>query len=263
MIRWAAVKKSPSPLNTRCPVLRIARRARIPCIALTLALAGMAASFARAYPQQRTKWTTEQVLRELDDAAKKFHSLTADVERTTVTVAVNDRSTESGKIFLRSDKKMRIELTKPDQRTILRDDDKVWHYLPKTKRVEEYDLGKHAGLADSLLSLGLGSSGSSLKKQYLVTVIGEDTLEKSKTVVLELVPKDEKFRNQIARIQLWVDTSNWLAIQQKLFETGSGDYIIILYSNINTREKLRESEFKPNWPKDVTVVKPQAGDSGS
>ncbi len=219
---------------------------------------GLAAADHRAEGQSRTKWTTEGVLRELDEAAKKFHSVTADVERTTVTVAVDDRSTESGKIFLRSDGKMRIELAKPDQRTILRNGDKVWHYLPKAKRVEEYDLGKHAGLADSVLSLGLGSTGSSLKKQYLVTVLGEETVEKSKTVVLELVPKDEKFRNQIARIQLWVDTSNWLSIQQKLFETGSGDYIVIVYRNIVTNAKLAENDFKPHWPKDVTVVKPQA-----
>jgi outer membrane lipoprotein-sorting protein len=198
------------------------------------------------------------VMRQLDDAAKNFRSVTADVERTTVTVAVNDRSTESGKFFLRSDGKMRIELTQPDQRTILRNGDKVWHYLPKAKRVEEYDLGKHAGLADALLSLGLGSSGSSLRKQYLVTVLGEETLENHKTVVLELVPKDEKFRNQIARIQLWVDINNWLSIQQKLFETGSGDYIIILYRNIVTNARLPENDFKPRWPKGVTVVKPQA-----
>ena len=248
------------PTLIRCPALRPELRPRraaglLLLAALALPLGGKARA-ARA--QARTRWTMDAVTRELDNAAKSFHSVTADVERTTVTVAVNDRSTESGKIFLRSDGKMRIELTKPDQRTILRNGDKVWHYLPKTKRVEEYDLGKHAGLADSLLSLGLGSSGSSLKKQYLMTVLGEETLESHKTVVLELVPKDEKFRNQIARIQLWLDTSTWLSIQQKLFETGSGDYIIIAYRTIVTNAKLPENDFKPHWPKGVTVVKPQA-----
>ena len=227
-------------------------------LAVALAAIGLGAPGLPANAQSHTKWTLDAVQRELDGASKNFRTLTADVERTTVTVAVDDRSTESGRFFLRSDGKMRIELTKPDQRTILRNGDKVWHYLPKAKRVEEYDLGKHAGLADSLLSLGLGSSGNSLRKQYLVTVLGEESVENHKTVVLELVPKDEKFRNQIARIQLWVDTTNWLSIQQKLFETGSGDYIIIRYRNIVTNSKLADNDFKPRWPKDVTVVKPQA-----
>ena len=242
-------------------VLRESRAGVCPRFAAGLPVAVLICALAiprlAPFAQTHTRWTLDGVTRELDEAAKKFHNLTADVERTTVTVAVDDHSTESGKIFLRSDGKMRIELTKPDQRTILRNGDHVWHYVPKAKRVEEYDLGKHAGLADSLLSLGLGSSGSSLKKQYLMTVLGDETVENHKTVVLELVPKDEKFRNQIARIQLWVDTSNWLSIQQKLFETGSGDYITIIYRNIVTTAKLPENDFKPHWSKDVTVVKPQ------
>jgi len=234
-------------------------------IALPLALAGLFVGGAAGLTagQAHPAWTTEAVMRELDREAKDLHSLTADIERTTVTVVVNDRSTESGRIFLRTDGKMRIELTKPDQRTILRNGDKVWHYLPKTKRVEEYDLSKYGALADSLLTIGLGSSGSSLNKHYLVTVLGEESLESRKTVQLELVPKDAKFRNQIDRIQLWVDTTTWLAIQQKFFETGAGDYIVINYRNISTNTKLPENDFKPKWPKDVTVVKPQSSGPAS
>jgi len=232
---------------------------RLACsMAFSVALAASLASGAQA----RGGLTMDEVLRELDRESKSLHSLSADIERTTVTVVVNDRSTESGRIFMRTDGKMRIELSKPDQRTILRNGDKVWHYLPKTKRVEEYDISKYGALADSLLTIGLGSSGSSLRKHYLVTVLGEESLESHKTVHLELVPKDEKFRNQIARIQLWVDTATWLAIQQMFFETGSGDYIVINYRNITTNMKMPESDFKPHWPKNVVVVKPQTDNPG-
>ena len=206
--------------------------------------------------------STDAVLRELDREAKELHTVTADIERTTVTAVVNDRSTESGKFFMRTDGKMRIELTKPDQQTILKNGDRVWHYLPKLKRVEEYDIGKYGALADALLTVGLGSSGNSLKKHYLVTSLGETMLGDRKTMQLELVPKDEKLRDQIDRIQLWVDTSSWLAIQQKFFETGSGDYIVVDYRNIVTNAKLSENDFKPRWPKDVAVVKPQAAGTG-
>ena len=59
-----------------------------------------------------------------------------------MTVVVNDKSTESGQIFVRRDGKMRIELTQPDPRTILRDGDNFYIYNPKIHRVEEYNLGK-------------------------------------------------------------------------------------------------------------------------
>jgi hypothetical protein len=45
----------------------------------------------------------ENILKQLDTQAADFRSLTADLERTKVTVVVNDKSTESGKIFVRRD----------------------------------------------------------------------------------------------------------------------------------------------------------------
>lgn len=210
-----------------------------------------------AFPQARPKWTKESLIAELDQAAKQFRSMTADVERTKVTVVVNDRSTESGQIFVRHDDKMRIELAKPDVRTILRNGDTLWIYVPKTKRLEEYDLGKHRALVDQLLFLGLGSSGHDLYKHYLLTPLSEETLGGKKTMLLELTPKNEKIRTQIARIHLWIDLSNWVAVQQKFFETGTEDYFIIRYSNIVRNPKLPDSKFKQNWPKDVHRIKPQ------
>ncbi|MGH9594351.1 MAG: LolA family protein [Bryobacteraceae bacterium] len=77
---------------------------------------------AAAFPAQNaTRWTTDSVLKQLDEESRTFRSLTADIERTKVTVVVDDHSTESGQIFVRRDDKMRIEFTKPDPRTILRE----------------------------------------------------------------------------------------------------------------------------------------------
>ena len=212
---------------------------------------------AAAFGQNPTRWTLENILKQLDAGAKEFRSLTADVERTKVTVVVNDRSTETGQIFVRRDDKMRIELAQPNARTILRDANELYVFNPKIKRVEQYDLGKHRALVDQFLLLGFGTSGSELKKSYLVTVLGEETLDKLKTVVLELTPKSDEVRNQISKIHLWIDESTWLPAQQKFFETGSGDYFIIRYTNVVRNVKLGDSRFKPHWPKDVTKVKPQ------
>ena len=48
----------------------------------------------------------------MDAEARDFHSLSADIERTKVTVVVNDHSTETGSIKVRSDK-MLLELKAP------------------------------------------------------------------------------------------------------------------------------------------------------
>ena len=220
-------------------------------------LAALGVSRAASGGPNQSAWTIDAVLKQLDAAAKEFRSLTADLERTKVTVVVNDRSTETGQILVRQDDKMRIELTQPDPRTILRDGNALYVFNPKIRRVEQYDLGKHRALVDQFLLLGFGTSGSDLKKSYLVTVLGEETLDKQKVVLLELTPKSDEVRNQISEIRLWIDESTWLPAQQKFFETGSGDYFLIRYTNLVRNIKIPDSRFKAHWPRGTSKIKPQ------
>ncbi len=239
-------------------------RGRLLAAAIALALAGAGFSIRAATQrlaasrQNPTGWTLENILKQLDLEAKGFRSLTADVERTKVTVVVNDRSTETGQILVRHDDKMRIELTEPSPRTILRDGNELYVFNPRIKRVEQYDLGKHKALVDQFLLLGFGTSGSELKKSYLVTVLGEETLDKQKAVLLELTPRADEVRNQISKIHLWIDESTWLPAQQKFFETGSEDYFIIRYTNVVRNVHIADARFKPHWPKGTTKIKPQS-----
>ncbi|MBI3405037.1 MAG: outer membrane lipoprotein carrier protein LolA [Acidobacteria bacterium] len=213
---------------------------------------------SNSVPAQESKstWTLEAVLKQLDSEAKGFHGLTANIERTKVTVVVNDRSTESGTISVRRDDKMLIELTKPDARIILRRGDKLEVYHARTKRVEEYDLGKHRSLVDQFLLLGFGTSGGDLKKGYDVTPHGELSMDNKKVLFLELTPRNDKVRSNISKINLWIDEATWLPIQQKFFETGSQDYFEIKYTNVFRNPKIPDSKFKPSWPKDVERIKP-------
>jgi outer membrane lipoprotein-sorting protein len=214
-------------------------------------------STIRASTSPQTNWTLDNILKQMDAQAAGFQSLTADLERTKVTVVVNDKSTESGQIMVRRDDKMRIDVTQPDARTILRDGDNFYIYNPKIHRVEEYNLGKKKSVVDQFLLLGFGTSGSSLKESYSVTLQGEETLDNRKVLLLELLPKTEEVRKQLSKIQLWLDESTWLPVQQKFFETGSGDYFIIRYRNINRNVRIPDNEFKPHWPHGTTRVQPQ------
>jgi outer membrane lipoprotein-sorting protein len=206
--------------------------------------------------QNRGPVTLDTALRQMDAQAHDFHGLSADVDRTKVTVVVNDRSTESGVMFLRGDK-MRIDLKTPDARTILRHGDKLYIYNPKLNRVEEYDLGKHRSLVDQFLLLGFGSSSHTLRKAYGLKLLGEPSLDGKKVAWIELKPKSDDVRDQISKIEIWVDESTWLPIQQKFFETGSEDYFEIHYANEVRNPQIEDSEFKPKWPHGTERVHPQ------
>jgi outer membrane lipoprotein-sorting protein len=223
---------------------------------LCLALCVICVGGWAAGSQSRGPWTVESVLRQLDMQDKTFRSLSADVERTKVTVVVNDHSTETGTLLVRGDK-MLLQMKAPDVRTVLRTGDNLYVYTPGLNRVEEYNLGKNRTMVDQFLLLGFGTSGKELEKSYLVTLLGEPMLDDKKTVELELTPKSAEARNQISKIQIWFDESSWLPVQQQFNETGSGDYFTIRYSKIVRNPAISESEFKPHWPKGTERTHPQ------
>jgi outer membrane lipoprotein-sorting protein len=217
-----------------------------------------AASVTPASPAQGTQWTVDSVLAMMDKSARDFHTLTADIEHIKYTDVVKDTSTEIGKLLVRRDEKMRIEFFQPDRRTILRTGDSLFVFTPKINRVEEYDLGKNRDLVDQYVLLGFGTKSDNVRKSYDVNVIGETELDNKKTVQIELIPKSDQMRKQIAKIQMWIDEASWLPIQQKFFESGSGDYLIFHYTNVMKNLKIGDNQFKQDWPKGVTRTKPRS-----
>jgi len=218
----------------------------------------LAVSVTPQSPAQGTQWTTDSVLAMMDKSAKDFHTLTADIEHIKYTDVVKDTSTETGKLLVRRDEKMRIEFFKPDRRTILRTGDSLFVFTPKINRVEEYDLGKNRDLVDQYVLLGFGTKSDNVRKSYEVKVISETELDNKKTVQIELIPKSDQMRKQIAKIQMWIDEASWLPIQQKFLESGSEDYLIFHYTNVMKNLKIGDNQFKQDWPKSVIRTKPRS-----
>jgi outer membrane lipoprotein-sorting protein len=208
--------------------------------------------------QGRSATPLEAILAHLDDEAKDFHSLSADMERTKVTVVVNDHSTETGSILLRGDKMLlQMKAGNSNTRTILRNGDALYLYTPGLKRVEEYDLGKNRAMVDQFLLLGFGTSGKELEHGYEVALLNEGVLDDRKAAELQLTPKSEAVRKQISTIHIWIDESTWVPIQQEFIEPGSGDYSLVRYSKIVRNPEIPDSAFKPHWPKGTEKIKPQ------
>jgi outer membrane lipoprotein-sorting protein len=224
---------------------------------LLLGISALCCALLAPAAQNARQWTAEGVLAMMDKSARDFHSLTADIQHIKYTAIVQDTSTETGQIAVRRDEKMRIDIAKPDPRTILRTGESLFVYNPKINRVEEYNLGKNRALVDQYVLLGFGTRSENVKKSYVAAVSGEEELDQHKTVVIELTPKSDEIRDQISKIQMWIDESSWLPIQQKFFESGSGDYFLFHYTNVIKNLKIGDAKFKQDWPKGVSHIKPR------
>src|SRR5262245_12353930 len=204
--------------------------------------------------QAQSTYTLDQVFAKMDEVSKTFRSTQADIERTHVTILVNDRDVSSGKFYYvrqGNQPRVRMELTKPALHQLLTDKGKLQLYIPNLKQVQEALLGEHQDKVDMFMSLGFGQSSQDLKKNYTVTLGGEEAIDGKKMIRIDLKPKNSA---SFKSVQMWMDPQKWVAAQITTTET-SGDYLIVKFSNIKVNASIPDSVFRLNIPKDVNVLK--------
>jgi len=188
-----------------------------------------------------------EILSRMDDAGKRLRTLSANLEYTKVTVLVNDKSTEEGRLFLSKGNKgkgqeIRVEMQQPESKVILFKNNKAEIYLPKINQIQEYNLQQKTGLVEEFLLLGFGAETGDLTKSYNVKYLKEEELGGETTAVLELVPRKQSVAAQLTKIQMWVSEDSWMPAQQQFFEPG-GDYMIARYTAIKVNLKFPPSTF--------------------
>jgi outer membrane lipoprotein-sorting protein len=213
---------------------------------------------ASAWPQSNSAGL-ETVLNQMDAAGRNFHSTEASVVWDQFEKVINETETETGRIYFRREGgeiQMAADFVEPEKKYVIYSGGKVQVYLPKADQVNEYNPGKHRGDVDSFLVLGFGGGGHELLKSYEVKFLGSKTVNGLATEELELTPKSEGLRNNIASILLWIDPKRGIAVQQQLFEPG-GDYHLTKYSDIQINQNLPESAFKLKTTNKTKFVSPQ------
>ena len=203
----------------------------------------------------QSAYTLDQVFAKMDDVAKTFRSTEANLERTHVTILVNDKDTASGKFYYTrrgKEPRVKIELTKPIAQSLLIDKGMLRLYTPNLKQVQQGSLAEHSAAVEQFMALGFGQSSEDLKKNYDVELANDDVLDGRKMTVLNLKPKNAGMG--LKSIQIWMDQQKWVSVQIKATE-NSGDYGLYKFTNVKMNGGIPESVFDLKLPKDVRVLK--------
>jgi outer membrane lipoprotein-sorting protein len=204
----------------------------------------------------------EHVLAQMDGAARTFK--TAEASFVTdhyyaVIKSVDETARQKGTVYFRREAgeiQMAAHLVAPDEEYLLYSGGKFQRYKPKIDQVDQYNPGKTRGDVESFLVLGFGGSGQDLLKSYDVKSLGPETVNGVKTEKLELIPKSDRFRSNVARILLWIDPDRGISVQQQFFEPD-GDYRLSKYSDPKINQKLSDDAFKLKTTKKTKFNPPQ------
>ena len=199
------------------------------------------------------------VLAKMNANSANFRTAQADVEFETYQKVVDEKDTQTGRIYFRRSGKgveAALDLTSPAPKTIIYKNEKVSIYDKKIDQITERDVSKNKAEVEAFLSLGFGASGDDLKKSYDVTLDGWETIEGIKTAKLALVPKNENTRRTYNRILLWIDPDRDVLLQQQFFEP-SGDYRITRYSKMKLNSKIPDKVFQLKTTGSTKTIRPE------
>lgn len=192
-------------------------------------LAGLCLAFL--VPGVHADSALDAILARMDQAAPKFHGMTANVDMVEYQKILDDKTTDKGTLQMqRARKEARAVVTFPD-RTIGFFGNIVRIYFPNINAYNDYDMGKHADVMNQFLLLGFGSSGRELAQSYNITLAGNEKVAGQDTSKLVLIPKDPNVRERLTKIEVWIPTDGANPVQQQFYEP-SGNWRKVTYSNI-------------------------------
>lgn len=223
---------------------------RLPIAVLALAAAAVAPATE----------TLDAVQARIDKSAAEFSSLTARVKKVNYTAVIKDTFSETGTFTIKKlkpgDMRVRMEIEKPDARSISLSRKKYEVFLPKINTVQEYDLSQYGRLVDQFLLLGFGTPVRDITKSYEMVVTGTDTIEGKQATRVELRPKVNSVKEHLKLVEMWFPLNDGNPIQQKFLQP-SGDYVQSTYTEVKINPLLKDADVQLTLPKDVRREKPQ------
>jgi pimeloyl-ACP methyl ester carboxylesterase len=186
----------------------------------------------------------------LDVAAAKFKSADTEITWENVqTQPIQDTDTQLGTaVFQRKAGRFSVgvHIASDNGRPVAKDlvytDGVLQFYDPMQNRLTKFKSEGHQSQFESFLALGFGTSGTELEKSWVVTQTGSETINGIVATRLELAPRDESLKKNVASVILWMDLDKGVALRQR-FNTPDGNYREITYKTLKRNGAVPDDAF--------------------
>ncbi|MGD0829800.1 MAG: hypothetical protein ABR907_02575 [Terracidiphilus sp.] len=203
----------------------------------------------------------DRVLRQLDQAAKNFHSTSADFEYDSIeTDPVYDKDVQKGTVYYQRNGSFQMAAHIDEHNG--KPAPKIYTYSSGVFKLYEVGIDQvtvfgKANRFESYLMLGFGASGKDLAEKWEIKYLGPETLpdgsKSVKTEKLELVAKDPEVRKNIPKVIIWMDVERGVSLKQR-FEEGPEQFRECFYFNFKVNQPIAASLFTFKTDKNTQTV---------
>ena len=236
----------------------------LPLMCSLALLAGSAAKEERAAE-------LDEVLASMQKAADAVVDLSAKFTYVRYLYEFEDEKRRVGTLRFRKPEFVRIDYETPYPWHIYITPELYQDYRPDTNvltRARRERSSEHQG--SETLAIAMGTSPTKLRERFALSLVEDPTLtaeERQHLRVIELLPKKGELPEEVVRVRLWVDSSDWLPRRVMSFKrsadtktwdgdpkTWQGDTETFLLTDIKTNQKLSDKVFEFRPPPGVEPV---------
>lgn len=210
-------------------------------------LLAASAVFVLSLPASTRAEDLNTVLRNLDAAAARFHTTSADFEFDTVaTDPIPDKDVQTGTVYyerkgtafemgvhLETDNGRAVPKVIVVSHGVFRMFEKLTDQVTTSSKVSKYE---------SYLVLGFGASGKELAEKWNIQYLGAETLNGVQVEKLQLIAKDPAVLKIFPKVTIWVDAERGVSLKQ-VFDEGDGQSRTCTYTHIKVNQSLPGDAF--------------------
>ncbi|GMR24366.1 MAG: hypothetical protein BMS9Abin37_2900 [Acidobacteriota bacterium] len=203
--------------------------------------------------------TPEVVLARMRQAQSSVVSLTARLEQVKSypqlgIVDPAERGTFTMARTKRGATRVRMEILEPETRILTVADGKYLLYQPRIKQAVEGKLsgGGKKGLFSGILT-GSPEALEELERDYRVESVGETIVSEASVIELRFTARANA-AVYCQQIDLWVDTTSWLPVQQSCHEANQS-VITFTLGDVKLNLPLKKDAFDVDLPSDVEKLR--------
>jgi outer membrane lipoprotein-sorting protein len=196
------------------------------------------------------------VLSKMQTAHRNLRSMRAAMVQQRRNPQIGSTDTDYGTLIYKpgnkGKSKLRVDYTRPDQKSVSVIGENLTFYEPRINQVLKTTLAKAAkGKTSSYSALvGLDSSLETLTRDYNVEYVKDELVNGKPATRLQLTPKGG---SPFSKIELWVSNEFWLPVQYQMFERN-GDSTLVKFTGMEINPNIADSAFNVNIPSGTKVV---------
>jgi outer membrane lipoprotein carrier protein len=196
--------------------------------------------------------STDELIRTIDEQQRKIETFSAQFNQKKETALVKKPLISSGRVKFKRPGLIHWNYVEPERIEVAIDGQGIWIYYPGSFQAEKYSLGRNKRITQSLeplLAIFQKTFGQ-LSGDYAVDYKG---LETKFLHHFLLHPRDERTKNFLSAVDLWIDKTSGAIIRFKMVESN-GDRLNLEFYNFQINPPLNDDDLKIKIPPSVRVL---------